>query len=72
MAGSVGALGSTRLSPMGKTVRPFDRTRRQRHDAEYPPSDAPELTAGDVHEDVAKAAEIVFLAQRVLDHMSPA
>jgi len=27
--------------PLGKTLRPFDRMRRQRNDAEYPPSNAP-------------------------------
>ena len=57
--------------PLGKTLRPFDRMRRQRHDAEYPPSSAPALTAQDVHEDITKAADIVNLAERVLDQMSP-
>lgn len=49
----------------------LDRMRRQRHDAEYPPSNAPALTADDVREDVLKAADIVSLAERVLDQMSP-
>lgn len=57
--------------PMGKILRPFDRMRRQRHDAGYPPTSAPELTAGDVREDIPKAADIVSLGQRVLDQMSP-
>jgi hypothetical protein len=29
---------------MGKILRPFDRMRRQRNDAEYPPGNAPALT----------------------------
>jgi HEPN domain len=57
--------------PMGKTLRPFDRMRRQRNDAEYPPSNAPALTANDVREDIPKAADIISLAERVLDQMSP-
>jgi hypothetical protein len=57
--------------PLGKVLRPFDRMRRQRHDAEYPPTRAPELTADDVREDIPKAAEIINLSERVLDQMSP-
>ena len=56
---------------MGKVLRPFDRMRRQRHDAEYPPTDSPEVTAEDVREDIPKATAIVDLAERVLDEMSP-
>src|SRR5919198_708078 len=40
--------------PMGGVLRPFDRMRRQRHDAEYPVVDAPSLTADDVREDLEK------------------
>jgi hypothetical protein len=57
--------------PLGKTLRPFDRMRRQRNDAEYPPSSAPALTADDVQEDTPKAPAIIDLAERVLDQMSP-
>jgi hypothetical protein len=57
--------------PMGKLLRPFDRMRRRRHDAEYPPSAAPEITADDVREDIPKATDIISLAERVLDRMSP-
>ncbi|MHB1430856.1 MAG: hypothetical protein ACYCVZ_01890 [Streptosporangiaceae bacterium] len=57
--------------PLGKTLRPFDRMRRQRHDAEYPPVSAPPLTADDVREDIPKATEILSLSERVLDQMSP-
>ena len=57
--------------PMGSVLRPFDRMRRQRHDAESPPSHAPQLTTDDVHEDIPKADAVVDLAQRILDQMSP-
>lgn len=57
--------------PMGSALRPFDRMRRQRHDTEYPPTNAPELTADDVREDIPKATAIVSLSERVLDQMSP-
>lgn len=57
--------------PLGKILRPFDRMRRQRHDAEYPPVTAPPLTADDVREDIPKATEIITLSERVLDQMSP-
>jgi hypothetical protein len=57
--------------PMGAALRPFDRIRRQRRDAEYPHVDAPELDAADVQEDVPKVQAILDLAARVLDEMSP-
>lgn len=57
--------------PMGQVLRPFDRMRRQRHDVEYPPTDAPQISADDVREDAAKARAVVDLSERVLDQMSP-
>ncbi|MDK3256452.1 hypothetical protein [Blastococcus capsensis] len=57
--------------PLGRTLRPFDRLRRTRNDAEYPATDAEELTAEPVVEDLPKAAVIVDLAAQVLDEMSP-
>lgn len=57
--------------PLGKILRPFDRMRRQRHDAEYPPVDALPLTADDVLEDIPKATEIIAVSERLLDQMSP-
>jgi hypothetical protein len=57
--------------PMGKTLQPFARMRRLRHDAEYPPTDAPELTPEDVHDDFSNAQAIIDLAARVLGEMSP-
>ena len=57
--------------PMGRTLLPFDRMRRRRHDVEYPPAGAPELSAEDVTDDVPKVITLLELAQRVLDEMSP-
>lgn len=59
------------VPPMGQVLQPFDRMRRQRHDAEYPPADAPGLTPEDVWEDIPKATAVVDLAERILDQMSP-
>ena len=57
--------------PLGKILRPFDRMRRQRHDAEYPPVSAPPLTPDDIREDIPKSTEIITLSEHVLDQMSP-
>lgn len=54
---------------MGAALRPFDRLRRQRHDAEYPAVDSPELAAADVRDDIPKVSVIVDIAERVLDTM---
>jgi len=55
--------------PMGRQLRPFDRMRRQRRDAEYPQIDTPEMVPSDVRADVPKISEIVDIAARVLDTM---
>jgi len=55
---------------MGKVLLPFDRMRRRRHDVEYPPTGAPELSPEDVTDDVPKVAALLDLAQRVLGEMS--
>lgn len=57
--------------PMGKALRPFNRMRRLRNDAEYPPTDAPQLTSDDVIDDLDHAAALLDVAERVLDQMSP-
>jgi hypothetical protein len=57
--------------PLGATLRPFDRMRRQRRAAEYPPVDAPELTGDDVRDDLPKVLAIIELAAGVLDEMAP-
>ncbi|GEP39617.1 hypothetical protein NPS01_32800 [Nocardioides psychrotolerans] len=56
--------------PMGPQLRPFDRMRRQRHAAEYPQADTPELVSVDVLDDVPKIQAIVHIAEGVLDSMS--
>jgi hypothetical protein len=56
---------------MGQGLRPFDRMRRQRHEVEYPPTDAPQIGSDDVREDATKAAAIVDLCEGILDQMSP-
>lgn len=57
--------------PMGRTIRRFNRMRSRRNDAEYPPVDAPRLDAEDVREELGNTNEIIQLAIRVLDEMSP-
>lgn len=57
--------------PMGKVIRPFNRMRTRRHDAEYPPTDAPEITASDVREELETTLALIDLATRLLDEMSP-
>jgi hypothetical protein len=57
--------------PLGPMIRPFDRMRRQRADAEYPLIDTPGVTSEDVREDIVKITTIVDAVARVLDQMSP-
>jgi hypothetical protein len=57
--------------PMGRMLRQFNRMRTRRHDAEYPPTDSPEITPADVREDQATAESLIQVAVRLLDEMSP-
>jgi len=57
--------------PMGRALRGFNRMRTRRHDAEYPPTDSPEITADDVLEDQVTAENLITIATRLLDEMSP-
>lgn len=57
--------------PMGRVLRQFNRMRTRMHDAEYPPTDSPEITPADVREDQAAAASLIDIATRLLDEMSP-
>lgn len=57
--------------PMGRLMRRFNRMRTRRHDVEYPPTDSPEITADDVQEDGTTARDLIAVAIRVLDEMSP-
>jgi hypothetical protein len=56
--------------PMGAQLRPFDRMRRQRRQAEYPDMSTPDLAADDIVDDLPKVTAIVDIAERVLDQMS--
>jgi hypothetical protein len=62
-------LSSTRQ--WARSCAPFDRMPRQHNDAEYSPTDAPQMTAADVREDLEKASAIIDLVAGVLDRMSP-
>jgi hypothetical protein len=57
--------------PLGPILRPFDRLRRRRNQAEYPIADRPDFRAEDVDRDLPKVQEIVDAAAKVLDRMSP-
>ena len=57
--------------PLGRILRPVDRLRRQRNNAEYPSPDTPRLTSDDVLRDIPKVEDILDLAQRVIIQMSP-
>ena len=45
--------------------------RTRRHDAEYPPTDSPEITPADVREDQTTAEGLIDIATRLLNEMSP-
>ncbi len=47
-------------------LRPVDRIRRRRHQAEYPSRDAPRVTAEDVTEDAERVDAVVALVDRLL------
>ena len=57
--------------PPGRVLRPFDRLRRRRNQAEYPAEDRPDFSAEDVDRDLPKVRAIVATAAKVLDQMSP-
>jgi uncharacterized protein (UPF0332 family) len=55
--------------PLGRILRPFDRMRRRRNNAEYPSDDIPDITAEEVRESLPKATEIVTAARRLVEEM---
>jgi hypothetical protein len=57
--------------PLGGILRPFDRIRRRRNQAEYPSTEEPGFIADDVVRDLPKVREIVGAAAKVLEQMSP-
>lgn len=58
-------------SRLATTLRPFDRMRRTRRAAEYPPSGAPIISHEQVEEDLPKARQIVEKMEQILDQMDP-
>ena len=57
--------------PLGSVLRPFDRVRRRRNQAEYPAASQPAFQPDEIARDLPKIHEIVELAAKVLDQMSP-
>lgn len=57
--------------PLGGILRPFDRLRRRRNQAEYPSADSPRLESGDVNRDLPRVRDILDAVAKVLDQMSP-
>ncbi len=57
--------------PMGGVLRPFDRMRRRRNQAEYPLADQPRFQVEEVTRDLPKVRAIVDVAEKVLEQMSP-
>jgi len=57
--------------PLGTVLRPFDRLRRRRNQAEYPTAGQPGFQPDDVNRDLPKVRDIVETATKVLDQMSP-
>ncbi|MFC7275997.1 hypothetical protein ACFQS1_18545 [Paractinoplanes rhizophilus] len=50
--------------PLGGVLRPFDRMRRRRNQAEYPSAEHPSMETEDVERDLPKVEQIVDLAAR--------
>jgi hypothetical protein len=57
--------------PLGQVLRPFDRMRRRRNDAEYPNQHSPSINADDALREVPRVKGILDLAANVIDQMSP-
>jgi hypothetical protein len=57
--------------PLGQVLRPFDRMRRRRNEAEYPRADRPTFTADEGTREVPKVAAILDAVDLLLDQMSP-
>jgi hypothetical protein len=57
--------------PLGGVLRPFDRLRRRRNQLEYPSAGSPGIGAEEVERDLPKVEQIIDVAAKVLDRMSP-
>ncbi|HWH25081.1 MAG TPA: HEPN domain-containing protein [Pseudolysinimonas sp.] len=55
--------------PMGGKIRPFDRLRRTRNEAQYPSFGGQELDQADVRSDLAIASSIVDVARPLIETM---
>ncbi|MEU4237581.1 hypothetical protein [Actinoplanes sp. NPDC026619] len=52
-------------------MSPFDRLRRRRNQVEYPHANAPAARAEEVEREQPKVEQIIAVAAKVLDEMSP-
>jgi hypothetical protein len=57
--------------PMGKVLRPFERLRRLRNNLEYGVVAASVPDADDIGRDVPRVTDMIDLAERVIQEMSP-
>jgi hypothetical protein len=57
--------------PLGTILRPFDRLRRRRNQAEYPSAEHPGIEAKDVGRDIPNVEQIIDVAAKVLEQMRP-
>jgi hypothetical protein len=57
--------------PLGTILRPVDRLRRRRNQAEYPAAGRPGFGSDEVGRELPKVHEVVEAAAKVLDQMSP-
>ncbi|MEV0384127.1 hypothetical protein [Nonomuraea sp. NPDC050643] len=57
--------------PLGRSLRPFDRMRRRRNEAEYPRLGSARFGAEDIRADLPKVEAIMEIAATVLDEMQP-
>jgi hypothetical protein len=67
----LGAITAQLDPPIGQVLRPFDRIRRRRNEAEYPRHDVLGFTAEDAGRELPRVERIIDAAARVLDQMSP-
>ncbi|KUL28466.1 hypothetical protein [Actinoplanes awajinensis] len=65
------ALSAQLEPPLGGVLRPFDRMRRRRNQLEYPSAASPAITPDETRRDLPKVEEILGVAARVMDQMSP-
>jgi HEPN domain-containing protein len=57
--------------PLGTILRPFDRLRRRRNQAEYPSADQLSFSPDEVARDLPKVREMIEASGKVLGQMSP-